>query len=429
MIENFGSVCSGIEAASFILKPLGINPLWISEIDPTLCHFLSTRYPEIPNLGDMNNIPFLLKGREIDAPDLLCGGTPCQAFSLAGWKNGLEDHRGLLTLKFVEILDEIDKIRENQSKNPACFFWENVEGVLTDKTNAFGCFLAGLAGLDKPLIFPKKCNAGILRGKTRNIAWRVLDAKYFGLPQQRRRLYVLGGGKNFFPENILFELGEIIPDPFKKCNIDKSPTLFEEYNTVNQNDVLLKNIDGIEIEAFRNYTDCLYAAYGTKWNGNAAAFNGSLFLAQNKRLRRLTPIECERLMGFPDGYTDVQKMTLTSRFRAIGNSWAINVVAWIMDRLTHIESSSSIIDADPNIMLLNDFNKTIDGYINASAYPYNSRISNILDIVDTSPSEKLYLSDIACAGILRRKEVRKAMMNPRLEDFLKYNSQTNITRI
>lgn len=76
---------------------------------------------------------------------------------------------------------------------------------MTDKTNAFGCFLAGLAGLKEPLKPQKWSSSGILHGKKRNIAWRVLDAKYFGLPQQRKRIYVLGGGKDFYPENILFE--------------------------------------------------------------------------------------------------------------------------------------------------------------------------------------------------------------------------------
>lgn len=80
-----------------------------------------------------------------------------------------------------------------------CVFWENVEGVLKDKTNAFGYFLAGLLGLDNPIEVSKWTNAGLVLGRERNIAWRVLDAKYFGVPQQRKRLYVVGGGKDFDP--------------------------------------------------------------------------------------------------------------------------------------------------------------------------------------------------------------------------------------
>ena len=141
-IKTFGSVCSGIEAASFVLDPLNVRALWLSEIDDFPSRFLAEKYAMSPNVGDMNDIPQKIHNKEIPAPDLLCGGTPCQAFSLAGWQNGLDDHRGQLTLKYIDILVEIDKVRHKEGKSPAVFFWENVEGVLTDKTNAFGCFLA-----------------------------------------------------------------------------------------------------------------------------------------------------------------------------------------------------------------------------------------------------------------------------------------------
>ncbi len=422
IIKTFGSVCSGIEAASFVLEPLGVRPLWLSEIDEFSSKFLSTKYPNSPNVGDMNNIPRLLKIKEIEAPDLLCGGTPCQAFSLAGWQNGLEDHRGRLTLKYIEILNNIDKIRAKQSKSPTIFLWENVEGVLTDKTNAFGCFLAGLAGLDHPLTVSKWSSAGVVRGKTRNIAWRILDAKYFGLPQQRRRIYVIGGGKDFYPENILFDIGEIISDPYK--TIKNTPlSLFDTQIKLEIPHELTRTINGNEIEIFRTYTDCLYAAYGTKWNGNAAAFNGSLFVAQNGRLRRLTPIECERLMGFPDNYTFLKGATLTNRFRASGNSWAVNVIKWIMNKLIYKKSDIPIYSFNNGVTLLKDFTYISNGYyINAATFPYDYKLTNFLDFVDTNPDERLYISKNGCSGILRRKKERNAGMNSRLEAVLTANS-------
>lgn len=187
-IHNFGSVCSGIEAASFTLTPLGVNPLWLSEIAEYPKRFLELQYPEHPNLGDMTNIPEMIQNAQIPTPDLLVGGTPCQAFSLAGWRNGVNDERGQLTLKYIDIIDAIDEKREECGEGRAVFFWENVEGALTDKTNAFGCFLAGLAGLDEPVKVSKFKSSGILHGPIRNIAWRVLDAKYFGVPQQRKRV-------------------------------------------------------------------------------------------------------------------------------------------------------------------------------------------------------------------------------------------------
>lgn len=210
---TFGSVCSGIEAASFVLKPLGVYPLWFSEIADFPNKFLSLTYPEIPNCGDMNDVPDKIKNNSVGIPDLLCGGTPCQAFSLAGWKNGLNDDRGQLTLKYFDILNAIDEKRAQKNMSKCVFFWENVEGVLKDKTNAFGLFLAGLLGFDKAIDVSVWPNAGLILGKERNIAWRVLDAKYFGVPQQRKRLYVIGGGKDFNPMNVLFDNAEPFPDP------------------------------------------------------------------------------------------------------------------------------------------------------------------------------------------------------------------------
>ena len=137
-IKTFGSLCSGIEAASFVFEPLNIHPLWFSEIADFQNRFLSIRYPEITNLGDMNDIPQMIDEGKVEAPDLLCGGTPCQAFSLAGWRNGINDDRGQLTLKYIDIVNSIDRKRLEKGKDRTVFFWENVEGALTDKTNAFG---------------------------------------------------------------------------------------------------------------------------------------------------------------------------------------------------------------------------------------------------------------------------------------------------
>lgn len=153
----------------------------------------------------MTELPEMILQGKVQAPDLFCGGTPCQAFSLAGWKNGLEDKRGQLTITFIEIANAIDEIRKKGKKDRSIVLWENVEGVLNDKTNAFGNFIAGLAGFDDEIKVNKWTKSGYLEGKSRNVAWRVIDAKYFGLPQQRKRLYVLAGGKDFRPDQVLFE--------------------------------------------------------------------------------------------------------------------------------------------------------------------------------------------------------------------------------
>ena len=173
-----GSICSGIEAASVAWSDLGFSFNWFSEISAFPSKLLSTKYPDTPNLGDMCELPNKLARHEVASPDLICGGTPCQAFSLAGWKKGLNDDRGNLTLKFVDIINANDEVRLSENKCRTIVFWENVEGVLRDKTNAFGCFLASLAGFDDEIqINGKWPHSGLVRGPTRNIAWRIIDAK------------------------------------------------------------------------------------------------------------------------------------------------------------------------------------------------------------------------------------------------------------
>lgn len=432
-IKSFGSLCSGIEAASFVFEPMGITPVWFSEIAAFPSVFLKQRFPQTNNVGDMNDIPTQINNHEIEVPDLLCGGTPCQAFSLAGWKNGLNDHRGQLTLKYIEILDSIDEIRKQQGKDNAVFFWENVEGVLKDKTNAFGCFIAGLAGLSEPINVQKWSSAGIVHGPKRNIAWRVLDAKFFGLPQQRKRLYVLGGGKDYCPETALFEVGGIMPNPYKTNNQIGTLNLFDTVPNQEVPTQLVKTEAGNKIEIFRTYTDCLYAAYGTKWNGNAAAYNGSLYISQNDRLRRLTPRECERLMGFPDDYTLLKGCRDTNRYQAVGNSWAVNVIKWIAERIVKEEKAinlsglSSRKFENAEVYMLDDFNPICNGkYLNAATYPYNPRFKNFLDVVDITADEKFYITLKGCAGILRRKKEKSAGMNVRLEQVLENICKTYI---
>lgn len=175
------SVCSGIEAATVAWHSLGWAPVAFAEIEPFPAAVLQHHWPHVPNLGDMTKID----GRQYRGKvDILVGGTPCQAFSIAGLRKGLEDARGNLTLTFVELADAIQ---------PPFVLWENVPGVLSSKDNAFGCFLGGLSGSDGPLLPPggRWTDAGCVSGPIRSIAWRVLDAQYFGVAQRRRRVFVV----------------------------------------------------------------------------------------------------------------------------------------------------------------------------------------------------------------------------------------------
>ncbi|HAO08305.1 DNA (cytosine-5-)-methyltransferase [Chryseobacterium mucoviscidosis] len=439
---TFGSVCSGIEAAQLAFNPFGLKQVWSSEIAEFPCKVLKHHFPNIPNLGDMANIPQLILDKKHTAPDLFCGGTPCQAFSLAGWKNGLADERGQLTMKFIEIANAIDLIRAKENKKPTVVLWENVEGVLNDKTNAFGNLLAGLAGYDTEITVSKWAKSGVVFGKTRNVAWRVIDAKYFGLPQQRKRLYLLAGGTDFRPDQILFEFdNKNVTSQYKTQTSKKTNglgNLFEELKTIVTDDeqIIFKGTE--KFEFFRKYTDCLYSAYGTKWNGNAAAYNGSLYVAQNDRIRRYTPLECERLMGFPDNYTLINGNSDTNRYQAVGNSWAVPVVKWLGERISKyfnyghfeitdwtksIRKEKSTIHK--NLYLLGDVHQIGENkFLNASSIPNNPIEGSLSEIVqEENVPEKFYLSPQACKGILRRKKEKDIKMNSELERLMSIISE------
>lgn len=411
MTVSVGSVCSGIEAASAAWAPLGFDFKWFSETARFPSMLLNERYPDIPNLGDMNDLPGRIASGEVDAPDIICGGTPCQAFSLAGLQRGLLDERGNLTLRFVDIAEQSDRIRLAYGRPRSLVFWENVEGVLSDRTNAFGCFISSLAGLSE--VFPMQKTwprAGFLCGPQRAVAWRVLDAKYFGVPQQRRRLYVIAGDPAVHPEWILFEKHDACaetPDYDTEC-----PPPFEK--------------DGHSFEVFRAYTDCLFSSYATKWNGNASACNGSLFVVQDGRIRRFSPLECERLMGFPDGYTQIRGARKSNRYQALGNSWAVPVVVRIGERAVEVLSGNSdfflpdLSGENPGYYFFTERYTALPGgvTINCSERPENIRIGSLQQIVSSEDVPDIYLSPAGCAGIIRRSRERRTRLNPRLSAIL-----------
>ncbi len=178
----FGSVCSGIEAASAAWGPLGWHAAFVSEIEPFPSAVLAHHYPDVPNLGDMTKY----KEWPEYAIDLLVGGTPCQSFSVAGLRKGLDDPRGNLMLTFGAIAGRY---------RPSWLVWENVPGVLSsNKGKDFGSFLGLITGQRVSVPAEGWSNSGILSGyrKAYGVAWRILDAQYFGVPQRRRRVFVVG---------------------------------------------------------------------------------------------------------------------------------------------------------------------------------------------------------------------------------------------
>lgn len=205
---KYGSICSGIEAASVAWSSLGWQAAWFSEIEPFACALLEHHYPNVPNIGDMTAITSKILSGQVQAPDILVGGTPCQAFSTAGLRGSLDDERGNLTLKYVEILNAIDFNRARAGQRPSIAIWENVPGVLNTKDNAFGCFVGALSG-ETCALQPaggKWSNAGCVYGPTRTVAWRVLDAQHFGVAQRRERVFVVASARDGFSvEQVLFE--------------------------------------------------------------------------------------------------------------------------------------------------------------------------------------------------------------------------------
>lgn len=175
---NYLSVCSGVEAATVAWHDLGWNPVAFSEIEKFPSEVLAHHYPGVPNLGDMSNYKEWNFGEK--TIDLLVGGTPCQSFSVAGLRKGLEDPRGNLALIYVGILDKF---------RPKWFIWENVPGVLSSsKGRDFGSFLGAVGELGY------------------GFSYRVLDAQNFGVPQRRRRVFVVGHLGDWRPAaEVLFE--------------------------------------------------------------------------------------------------------------------------------------------------------------------------------------------------------------------------------
>ena len=189
-------MCSGIGAPETAAP--GVQWLWSAEVERFPSRVLADRHLGSMNLGDITTADFIDKARAFGHLNLLVAGTPCQAFSVAGHRRSLEDARGNLTLRFVEVVDAIE---------PDAVLWENVPGVLSTADNAFGCFLAALVGADDAIV-PERgwTNAGMVSGPRRNAAWRVLDAQYFGLAQRRKRVFVVACPRNGAdPREILFE--------------------------------------------------------------------------------------------------------------------------------------------------------------------------------------------------------------------------------
>ncbi|HCJ0305869.1 TPA: phage N-6-adenine-methyltransferase [Klebsiella pneumoniae] len=367
----YGSICSGIEAATVAWEPLGWKAAWFSEIEAFPSAVLAERWPEVVNLGDMTKIAAAVRAGEVQAPEVIVGGTPCQAFSIAGLRNGLSDARGQLTLSYVELANAIDDKRIERGEEEAIFVWENVPGVLTSHDNAFGCFLEGLSGESCELkpSGGKWTHSGCVYGPQRTIAWIVKDAQYFGVAQRRKRVFVVASArKGFDPGQVLFESEGVRRDtpPSREpqtavaaltargvgtCGADDNQAqaghllAFGGGNTGGNIDVAAcltakgQRID-FEVETFAMHgtqdpdTNLELAHTLGRNHGQENAISNGV------QVRRLMPVECERLQGFPDSHTliswrgkEATECPDGPRYRAIGNSMAVPVMRWIGERI------------------------------------------------------------------------------------------------
>ena len=377
------SVCSGVEAASVAWHNLGWTPVAFSEIEPFPSAVLNYHYKDVPNLGDMTKFKEWDIGT--DRLDLLVGGTPCQAFSVAGLRQGLADPRGNLTLVYTGILDHY---------KPKWFVWENVPGVLSSNGGRdFGSFLGAVAELGY------------------GFAYRVLDAQYFrGTPQRRRRVFVVGclgnwelAAKTLFEQDCLSRHLETSRKAEKVTseivtgsaggNDQERVTFNRQSHSEYGTDPLASTVKARD---YKQFTDLVVyethpadsrvkemgdvcqtvtsrwgtgggnvpiAAYSIREDAKANNFSATelevtpalqalrpsvqshhaqTFIASNMAVRRLTPVECERLQGFPDNYTNIpwrgkSESPDSLRYKAMGNSMAVPCMNWIGQRIKQVE--------------------------------------------------------------------------------------------
>ena len=311
----FGSVCSGISSESVAWQPLGWKAAWFSEIEPFPSAVLTHHYPELPNLGDITKIHDNETFKK-ETIDILVGGTPCQSFSQAGRREGFGDPRGRLALRFLEIAE---------MRRPRWVVWENTEAALSANSGRdFGALLWKMG----------KIGYGY--------AWRVLDARDFGLPQSRRRLFVvayLGDWKR--AAAVFSDLGsmhgnleagrDVAPETGRAGSegAGTTPTTF-----VIKGNAISRRL-GAASQGIAVREELMYCV--TKSQHHAVIADGVA--------RYILPVEAERLQGLPDDYTRVpyrghpaQQCPDSLRYEVVGNAMPVPVMNWLGERIAFVDS-------------------------------------------------------------------------------------------
>ena len=339
---RYVSVFSGVEAATLAWHQLGWEPVAFSEIDPFPSAVLAERFPNVPNLGDITQIDW----SRIGAVDLVVGGSPCQSFSVAGKREGLAGASGLM----------FDYIRCVRELRPRWFVWENVPGALSSEGGAaFGQLLTEMDDLGYGL------------------AWRVLDAQFFGVAQRRRRVFLVGslgdGGAERACE-VLFEPESLRWDPPSSREKRKALAARAEGGAGGAGGCLTPwDNQSKRIFSPEGCGPTLNSGTGEGMNiqpsvlvryvNGDGAISGALaanpgmkqtsYVKEGPVVRRLTPRECERLQGMPDDWTRVPYRGKPAedcpdgpRYKAIGNSMAVPVMRWIGERIAMVDKLEGV---------------------------------------------------------------------------------------
>lgn len=292
---KYGSVCSGIEGFSVAVAALNWSPVWFAEIDPFCRDLLATRYPGVTNYGDITAKPV-----ESFAPvDLIVGGTPCQSFSVQGKRLGMDDERGQLSLRFCDLV---------ASCEPRWVIWENVPHSLNvDGGEAFASIIRRL---DELRYF---------------CAWRVLDSRFFGVAQRRRRIFLVASNRSWRHAGaVLFEPRTDAKDVATTRKVQARKLL----------DACAK--DGVIGWSGDETPKCGLEVVPTL---RASQGGEGVGVFMDGRMSRLTINEWERLQGFEDDYTRIEGWSERQRRHAIGNSFAVPVMRWITQRIAAVDDA------------------------------------------------------------------------------------------
>ena len=352
---RYGSICSGIEAATVAWRPLGWRCAFVSEVEPFASEVLKHRLPEVRNIGECTKIRVTGNGEretgkevaDYDGDiDLLVGGTPCQSFSTGGKRGGIADPRGNLAIEFVRLAERTDA---------KWLVWENVPAVLAiNGGRDFAAFLSELVGWDVEVPGGGWGNAGIVTNAPGRfgVSWRVLDARYtrvsafpWAVPQRRRRVILVGCRDRWQSAAEALLGGEL-------CGGDACPRraarVCASRDAGTSASRVCFPIDMMNIEGrTKNLKTKCYDEAGTAmYTLRSSHVNAVCTPCQ---LRRLLPVESERLMGFPDGWTDIPWKDKAHppdglRHRVCGNSMCVNVMRWIGERIDAVAKGKEFQD-------------------------------------------------------------------------------------